>query len=322
MLTILLFVAGFLLLMYGANWLVDGASSIAKKYRLSNVVIGMTIVALGTSAPELVVNVVASFKNTADVAIGNILGSNISNIFLIFGISAIIIPIKVSDNTYWREVPFAFLGALVVGVVANDHLLNGENISMIFRSDGIILLLFFLIFLIYAFDNSQVSKEEPYLDISTKEYSLWISVIMMVSGIAALILGGHWTVEGAVKIATRLGISEAVISLTLVALGTSLPELATCVAAALKKNTGIIIGNVLGSNIFNVFFVLGTSALIKPLPFNTHLNFDVVAGITAILLLWLILTVSGKKTFNRNGGIVFLVFYITYITFLYSSAKY
>ena len=145
---------------------------------------------------------------------------------------------------------------------------------------------------------------------------------MIVSGIVALILGGHWTVEGAVKIAIRLGISEAVISLTLVALGTSLPELATCIAAALKKNTGIIIGNVLGSNIFNVFFVLGTSAVIKPLPFNPHLNFDVVVGIISIILLWVILMFSGKKTFNRNAGIVFIIFYITYITFLFSTAKY
>ena len=303
--------------MYGANWLVDGASSIAKKYRLSNVVIGMTIVALGTSAPELVVNVVASFKNTADVAIGNILGSNISNIFLILGISAIIIPIKVSDNTYWKDVPFAFLGALVVGVVANDYLLDDEKISMIFRSDGIILLLFFLIFLIYVFGNSNASGKVTKFESSAKEYSLWLSVLITVSGIIALILGGHWTVEGAVKIATHLGISEAVISLTLVALGTSLPELATCMAAAFKKNSDIIIGNVLGSNIFNVFFVLGTSAVIKPLPFNTQLNFDIIVGILAIILLWLILMISGMKTFNRNAGIAFLIFYFAYIIFLF-----
>ncbi len=317
MLTLFLFIIGFFLLMFGANWLVDGASSLAKKYRLSNVVIGMTIVALGTSAPELLVNVVASFKDTADVAVGNILGSNISNIFLILGISALIIPLKVNDNTYWREVPFALLGALVVGIVANDHLLDGLMTPMIFRSDGIILLLFFLIFLVYVFGNSNASEKAVTFDDSVKEYPIWLSIIMVVSGTVALILGGHWAVEGAVEIAARLGINEAVISLTLVALGTSLPELATCIVAALKKNTDIIIGNVLGSNIFNVFFVLGTSAVIKPLPFNTQLNFDIIVGVLAIILLWLILMISGIKTFSRNAGIAFLVLYIAYIAFLF-----
>ncbi|TVR44617.1 MAG: sodium:calcium antiporter [Bacteroidia bacterium] len=314
-LTYILFVAGFILLVYGANWLVDGAASIARRYHISNVVIGMTIVALGTSAPELVVNLVASFKGTADVALGNVLGSNVSNILLILGVSALLFPLAVNHNTLWKEVPFAILGAALVGILANDALLDGIGQSKIYRSDGIVLILFFVLFSVYAFGISRQKGIAP-VEKNIREFSMGRSLLLVIAGIVALVAGGRWIVQGAVEIASTLGMSEAVISLTIVALGTSLPELATCVAAALKKNVDIVIGNVLGSNIFNVFFVLGTSAVIKPLPFNEVLNFDIFVGLGAVMLLWAFLAISGKNTLQRWQGVLFILLYIAYIAFL------
>ncbi len=315
-LSYILFIAGFVFLIFGANWLVDGAASLARRYRISHVVIGMTIVALGTSSPELVVNLVASFKGTADVALGNVLGSNVSNIFLILGVSAVIFPLAVNKNTLWKEVPFALLAALTIGIVANDLFLDGTVRSMIYRSDGIILVLFFILFMVYAFGIAR--DGESGVASTIRAYPPGLSVVMVFAGLLALIAGGRWIVQGAVDIASSLGMSEALISLTIVALGTSLPELATCVAAAMKKNAGIVIGNVLGSNIFNVFFVLGTSAVVKPLPFNKILNFDILTGLVAVILLWIFLISSGKKILQRWHGLIFIALYAAYITALFA----
>lgn len=313
MLTYVLFVAGFVLLIYGANWLVDGAASIARKHNISNVVIGLTIVALGTSSPELVVNLVASFKGTADVAMGNILGSNISNILLILGISAIIYPLAVNNNTQWKEVPLALLAAVVIGVLANDTIFDGISTSMVYRSDGIVLIAFFILFMYYAFG---IAYQKDVVVYKVKELPFWLSVLMIAGGCIALVAGGRWIVNGATVLALNLGMSEAVISLTIVAVGTSLPELATCVVAAYKRNPGMVIGNIIGSNIFNIFFVLGISATIKPLPFNLVLNFDILVGIGAALLLFLFLRVSRKKILERWQGWVFFLLYLLYITVL------
>ncbi len=313
MLAYILFIAGFVFLVYGANWLVDGAASIAKKHNISHVVTGMTIVALGTSAPELVVNLVASFRGTADVAFGNILGSNISNIFLILGISALIFPLAVNKNTFLKEIPFALLGAVLIGILANDLLL-GDGTSIVRRSDGLVLMIFFGLFMVYAIG---IAKKKDLIEVpAIKEFPLGMALIMILAGMLALVAGGRWIVQGAVEIAGRFGMSEAVISLTIVALGTSLPELATCVVAALKRNADMVIGNILGSNIFNVFFVLGVSAVIKPLPFNKTLNFDILGGILAVVILWLFILSSRQKTLKRWHGGVLLAFYVAYITIL------
>ncbi len=314
--TYVLFVVGFILLVYGANWLVDGAASIARKYRISHVVIGLTIVALGTSAPELVVNLVASLKDSSDVALGNILGSNISNVFLILGVSALIFPLAVNKNTLWKEIPFAIFGALLFGVLANNIVFKAWSSPLIARVDGIVLVLFFVLFMIYTFLISRKEGVNPHLEFQVKAYPVSLSVFMIVGGMVALILGGRWIVDGAVQIAGSLGMSEAVISLTVVAIGTSLPELATCVAAAMKRNADIVIGNILGSNIFNIFFVMGTSALVKPLPFNQALNFDVMVGIFSVLLLWVFLIITRKNTLSRWQGVFFLVLYVVYVSVL------
>ncbi len=314
MLHILLFIAGFVFLIYGANWLVDGASSLARRFNISGIVIGLTVVSLGTSSPELVVNLVASIKGNADVAMGNILGSNISNIFLILGVSALVYPLAVNKNTRSKEIPFAILAAVILGVVANDMLIDGIPGSMIRRSDGIVLMAFFILFMYYIFSIARLreTREIPVI----KTFSLWKSVLLVVTGTGGLVLGGKWIVDGAVAIALLAGMREATVSLTIVAIGTSLPELATCVVAAIKRNTDIVIGNVIGSNIFNVFFVLGISAVVKPIPFDKALNYDMGAGILAPVILLIFLHLSRNNIMFRWQGAVFVLLYVIYIAIL------
>lgn len=319
MITLLLFIAGFVLLVYGAQFLVDGAASMAQKHGISNIVIGLTIVALGTSSPELVVNLIASFKGADDVAMGNILGSNITNIFLILGISALIYPLAVDVNHKWKNIPFALeipiaiVAAMVIGILANDNLIRSTHISQIDRINGIILIAFFLLFMLYTFKFSNGGQGD---EVKVKSFPLWQSLLMIFFGIGGLALGGKWIVDGAVDIAAYLGMSEALISLTIVALGTSLPELATCVVAAYRKNPGIVIGNIVGSNIFNIFFVVGISAVIQPLKFNPVMNFDVIVGILSTLLLFAFLFMPRKNILERwQGGVLFLL-YLVYIAVL------
>jgi len=316
MITYLLFIAGFVLLIYGAKFLVDGAASIAQKHGISNIVIGLTIVALGTSSPELVVNLIASFQGADDVAMGNILGSNNSNILLILGVSALIFPIAVSVNHNWRRIPFALeipiaiFAAAIIGILANDHLFRRMEESQIDRINGLILIIFFLIFMVYAFKYGNEDAED---DVRMKSYPIWKASLMIPIGIGGLALGGKWIVDGAVQIAALLGMSEALISLTIVAVGTSLPELATCVVAAYKKNAGIVIGNVVGSNIFNIFFVVGVSAVIQPLKFNLSMNFDVLVGFFSTVLLFSFLFFPRKNILERWQGGVLLLLYIAYL---------
>ena len=319
MITYILFIAGFFLLVYGAQFLVDGAASIAKKRGISNIVIGLTIVALGTSSPELVVNIIASFSGADDVAMGNILGSNISNILLILGISALIYPLAVNVNHKWRRVPFALeipiaiAAATVIGIMANDDLFRATTVAQIDRVNGLILITFFVVFMYYAFRFGNNGLEE---EGSVKSFPLWKSLVMIPLGIGGLALGGKWIVDGAVKIASLLGMSEALISLTIVAVGTSLPELATCVVAAYRRNAGIVIGNVVGSNIFNIFFVVGLSAVIQPLKFNKDMNFDVMVGLFSTLLLFFFMFTPRKNTLERwQGGMLFTL-YLIYIAVL------
>lgn len=315
MLTYILFVAGFAVLIYGAGWLVGGASSLAKKYNIPDLIIGLTIVAFGTSAPELAVNIFASARDSSEIAIGNILGSNIFNILLILGIASIIYPLKVQQSTINKEIPFSLLAAIVLGIAANDMILDGRASSMLGRSDGLIFLCFFLLFMYYTFTVAKKGQLAA-LEEGFKPMPLWKSVALIVAGLTGLVLGGHWIVTGAVEIATSLGVSESVIGLTVVALGTSLPELATSAVAAFKKNTDIAIGNVVGSNIFNIFLVLGVSATVLELPFQTASNIDIGMVILASLLLFFFVLLSKTKTIDRKKGIAFLVILAVYLFYL------
>jgi cation:H+ antiporter len=313
MLTYILFILGFIFLIKGAGYLVDGSSSIAKRFGISNLVIGLTIVSFGTSAPELLVNIVASFKGASDIGIGNILGSNIANIFLILGVAALIYPLKIKKATTWRGIPLNFLAAIVLFLMANDVLIDKAPESILTRIDGLILMLFFVIFIYYAVGLARTEKNNGQ---NYKKRSMSTALLMITVGVVGLALGGQWVVDGAMVIARNFGLSEALIGLTIVAVGTSLPELATSAVAAYKHNTDIAIGNIVGSNIFNIFWVLGLSATIRPLPFSQMINTDILVFVFATILLFLFSFTGGKRRIERWEGGLFVVAYIVYIVFL------
>ncbi len=313
--TYILFVIGFFVLIKGADLLVDGSSSIAKKLKISNIVIGLTIVAFGTSAPEFIVNIFASANGNTEIAIGNILGSNIANILLILGISAIIYPLVTKNNTVWKEIPLNLLAAILLGILVNDVRIEGGTFSGLSRIDGFVLLAFFIIFLYYTFGISKVTGEisdEP----NIKQLSNLKSLLYIVGGLLGLVMGGKWIVDGAVKIAELFNVNQSLIGLTIVAIGTSLPELATSAIAAYKKQTDIAIGNVVGSNIFNIFWILGFSALIRPLPFSKTSDFDIIMTILASAILFIIMFIGKKHTIEKWQGIIMILLYIAYIVFL------
>ena len=297
----------------GADLLVDGSSSLAKRFGISDLVIGLTIVAFGTSAPELLVNIIASIQGASDIGIGNILGSNIANIFLILGVAAIIYPLKIKRSTTWKEIPLNILAAVALFLLANDLLIDKMPESIITRIDGFILILFFIIFMYYTI---HLAKSEKNHNEKFQSKSVLVSIIMISVGVVGLALGGKWVVDGAVDIAKMFGLSEALIGLTIVAVGTSLPELATSAVAAYKRNTDIAIGNVVGSNIFNIFWVLGLSAIIKPLPFVPEINTDILVFLFATILLFVFSFTGTKKHVDRVEGVIFLVCYIAYLVFL------
>ena len=314
MLTYCLFVIGFFILIKGAGLLVDGASAIADKFKISPLVIGLTIVAFGTSAPELAVNIFASAAGSSEIAIGNIIGSNIANILLILGVSALIYPLTSKKNTVWKEIPLGLLAAVVVGLMANDFLIDGVNWSGLSRIDGLVLLSFFIIFIYYSFGIAK--QQESSDDCEIKNLNLVKSIFYIVIGLIGLVVGGNWIVSGAIKLAVGFGISESLIGLTVVAIGTSLPELATSAIAAYKKQADIAIGNVVGSNIFNIFWILGISSVIRPLPFNPANNIDFLIMIIATVILFIIMFIGKKRIIERWQGIAMISIYVAYTLFL------
>ncbi len=318
---ILLILLGLAVLVAGAEGLVRGAASLAAKFRISPLIIGLTVVAFGTSAPELTVNMVAALNGSADIAIGNVVGSNIANILLILGISALIVPLTVKSNTVWKEIPLALLGMVLLFVMGNDQLLDGVHYSALTRTDGIALLSLFFIFMYYIFGMakadrtlaSEVKREEQE---SIKEYSLPVSGALVLIGLAGLVIGGRLLVDSAVAIAAAAGLSEALIGLTIVAIGTSLPELATSVVAAVRGHADIAIGNIVGSNIFNVFWILGLTATMLQMPFNPATNVDIMVGIGATALLFVFMFLGHKHKLTRYEGGAFLALYVGYIVYL------
>lgn len=314
----LLLIGGLALILLGANGLTDGAASVAKRFRISDLVIGLTIVAFGTSAPELVISVLSSIQGSAEMAIGNVVGSNIFNVLMIIGCTALVLPMQVGQGTMSKEIPLVILSSLVLAAFANDRLIDGEAQNVISRIDGLVLLGFFLIFMRYTFAIARSGGDETAEGQQVKLLPVWKSLLYIVGGLAGLIFGGQFFVEGASGIARLLGVSESVIGLTLVAGGTSLPELATSVTAALKKNSGIAIGNVIGSNLFNVFFVLGCSATVSPLPLGGIGNVDMAVLIGASLLFWLVGWFFKKRTITRLEGGLLVVCYVAYTAFLIS----
>jgi cation:H+ antiporter len=316
--SILFLLGGLILIIFSANWLVDGASGIARRYGIPDLVIGLTIVAFGTSAPELTVTVLSALGGSTDIAIGNVLGSNIANILLILGISAIIHPLNIQQNTTWKEIPLSLLAAIVLGFMANDQLIDQHPAgSVVSRTDGLVLLAFFAIFLAYTAEIARTQAEAEAPD-AASPLPLGKGLLRVAAGLAGLYFGGRYFVEGAVDLATLLGLSQQIIGLTIVAVGTSLPELATSVVAAYKRKADIAVGNIVGSNIFNVFFILGTTAVIAPLPFSPAANVDVLVAILASFLLFITTMTFGKRKVDRIEGVVFVGLYVLYIAYLIS----
>lgn len=314
MLNILLLIVGFVALIFGASKLVDAASGLAAKFGIPNIVIGLTIVAFGTSAPEMVVNIIAAINENTQMVLGNVLGSNIFNILGILGISAIIYPLAVKTNTTWYEIPLNLLAALVVLVICADVFLIDGTQNNISRGDAILLLLFFTVFLVYTIAVSKSDKSVEKTEV--KQYKTITAVIFIIIGLAGLIVGGQLIVSSATSIAKHIGLSERIIGLTIVSVGTSLPELATSIVAVKKKNVDIAIGNVVGSNIFNVFFVLGVSAFITPVHIAQNAFIDIFLNIAAGLLLFLFVFTGKCRQIDRWEGVVFLIIYLAYLVWL------
>lgn len=320
MLNFLLIIGGFALLIYGANILVDGSASLAKRFKVSPLVIGLTVVAFGTSAPELVVNLIAVLNGNTALAIGNILGSNIANVLLIGGTAAIIYPLTVHRRTVWLEIPLSLLGAFLIMVMGNDLWFDGIMINpgepgMITRSDGLVLLAFFIIFMVYIFHSAKdsLADDSEIPDLSTARITFYI-----IGGLIGLVLGGKWVVDGAVTISRDIGIDEKLVGLSVVAVGTSLPELVTSVVAAFKKRTDLAVGNIVGSNIFNIFFVLGLSSVVQFLPFSSTTIYDSGVNVLSSLMLFLFLFWDKQKRISRFEGAMLLLAYFGYMSYILS----
>lgn len=317
-LSLLLLILGLAILVAGAEGLVRGASSLATRLKIPALVIGLTIVSFGTSAPELTVNLSAAFNGSPDLAIGNVVGSNIANIFLILGICAFIRPLTVKSSTVWKEIPLALLGVVLLFVMGNDALIDGVSFNAITRSDGIVLLSLMAIFMYYIVSMARSDQKEVKNEgeEEIKEYGVFLSIGLIVAGLAGLVLGGNVLVTEAVKVAQTAGLSEALIGLTIVGIGTSLPELATSVVATRKKQDDIAVGNIVGSNIFNVFFILGITAVITQLPFNTAASSDVLVSTGATVLLFICMFIFRKHKLTRFEGGIFLALYAIYLVYL------
>ena len=315
-LNILLLIIGLALVVGGANFLTDGAASIAKRFRLSDLVIGLTVLAFGTSAPELTVSLMAALKGSADIAIGNVIGSNIFNILAIVGITALIMPLTMSNSTIRIEIPLTILSSAVLFFMANDRLFDMAGENVITRTEGFVLLAFFLIFLFYTFNMSK-GEESPG---QVRQFALPLSIIMVIGGLVALVFGGDLFVDNAAMLAGRMGVSESVVSITIVAGGTSLPELVTTLVAAIKKRPGMAICNIVGSNLFNILLILGVSSSISPIRIQGITVVDYGIFILSAILLYVFGLFFGDKTIKRFEGSILLSLFICYTVYLLMTA--
>lgn len=305
LLQFLLLVLGFVMLVKGADWFVDGAAGIAGKFGIPQLVIGLTIVAMGTSAPEAAVSITAALKKNADITIGNVVGSNILNILVILGVTSVIVAIAVADSTVKYEIPYM----LFISVLLLVFGYTGNEISFV---EGVLLWVAFIVYLVYLFVMAKNNKEETPED--EKKKPVWLLIILVIIGVVLIVKGSDVAVAAATKIAKAAHLSERFIGLTIVALGTSLPELVTSVTAARKGKADIAIGNIVGSNLFNILFVVGTTALITPVPFATGFVVDMLISIAAGFLLWI--CVFKKHKLDRTGGVLMLLGYVGYFAYL------
>ncbi len=315
-LQIVLLIVGFAMLVKGADWFVEGASEAASKLGIPQLVIGLTIVAMGTSAPEAAISISAAVKHSADIAVGNVVGSNILNILLILGITAVITPLAVKHSTVKYEIPFVIAISILLPIIG---LFDGS----VGRIDGIILWACFILYMIYLLKMAKAEpeavreKKEMETELPRARFSNLKIVVLIAIGLVLIILGSNFTVDAATELARIMGVNERIIGLTIVAFGTSLPELVTCIVAGLKKKADIAIGNIVGSNIFNILFVLGTSALITNIPYQRGFLVDSIVAVASVLLLWVL--VLKKGVLGRIGGVIMLIGYAAFFVYLVMS---
>jgi len=306
---LLLLIIGFILLIKGADFLIDGAVSLAKKFHISEIAIGLTVVAFGTSAPELIVNVVSALQNHPEICYGNIIGSNMFNTLVVLGVAGLFKPIFLQKSTVRKEIPFVFFGTILIILLSNNFWLGGHLLS---RFDGVVLIGCLVIFILYVLRIPRQQITAEYLDMA-----VFKTVLFLFIGMAGLFLGGELVVKNAVKIAEHYHVSKELISLTIVAFGTSLPELVTSLIALKKKSADIAVGNVIGSNLFNIFMVLGVTSLIKPVIFNLALNIDLAILALITLILFLLVFVGKVSKLNKAEAIILLLCYTGYMYFLF-----
>jgi len=310
--TYLLLLIGFALLIKGADYFVEGSSKIAGLMNVPPILVGLTIVAFGTSSPEATVSIIAAIEGNADLAVGNVVGSNIFNITFVVGITAMINPLKVENATIRKEIPFTFLASIALFVLMGDLALQNATVNTISRTEGILLLLFFSVFLYYIIEVARNNRNSVVAETTEKKWGK--NIALTLGGLAAIIFGGDLVVDNSIKIAYSFGMSETLVGLTIVAVGTSLPELVTSVTAAIKKQSEIALGNIVGSNIFNIFFVLGASSVISPLPVDGKIFIDVMV----MLILTIVLFVFSRTEFKiaKSEGGILTVAYIAYMVFI------
>ncbi len=312
-LQIILLLTGLALIVFGADSLVEGASSVARRFGLSEFVIGLTIVGMGTSAPEMVVSFIGALQGNADIAIGNVVGSNIMNTLLILGVTALILPMAVTPSNRKRDIPVNILITVLLIVLGLEMTLFGFGTDGLSRWDGGILLAVFLVYLVLCFVNGEPQEEET----PAKQRSIWLSLLMIAGGLAGLIIGGNLFVDNATLIAKGLGVSDKFIAITILAGGTSMPELATCVVAAAKKKGQLALGNIIGSNVFNILLILGGSALIHPLSFDGMNYVDLGVLLASALALLTAMFIGKKNKIDRLDGSLFLAVWIAYMVYLF-----
>jgi cation:H+ antiporter len=312
--TYFLFFAGFIVLILGANWLVEGGSALGRKLRLPSIVIGLTIVAIGTSLPELVINVIASMNGITDLAISNVLGSNILNILIILGITAVIYPLAIPPATSKYDIPFSFAVTLIFGILASDMSIFGGDQNVLGFWDGFLFILLFLAFIVYSLRLGKHLKPEPY----PRKFRWVKAIVFIILGLAGLYWGGRWIVDGTVVIAALFEISEGTVGLTIVAFATSLPELVTSIVASVKRKNEIAVGNAIGSCIFNITLVLGVSAMIRPLPFAAASMLDLGMVLAANTFLFVFVFTGQGRKISRVEGALLMILYIFYLIFTFN----
>ncbi|MDE6114856.1 MAG: calcium/sodium antiporter [Muribaculum sp.] len=322
---IIFLILGIILIIAGGNYLTDGASAVARHFKVSNLVIGLTVVAFGSSTPDFVVCLTSTLSGKSQLALGDVVGANIFDILLVVGIVALVNPIHISKDMLWKDLPMLALASMALFFCGDDRLFDGTA-DYISRSDGLMLLAFFAIFMAYTFEMAR--EPQPLVPANAtgntsnkdagggKGMKMWLAAVCIAGGLAALVVGGNWIVDGASGIALKAGLSEGMVGLTIVAIGSSVPDLATSVVAAVKKQPGIALGNVVGACIFNVFFIIGLCATIRPLDTGTISLVDFSTLVGGSLLLWLFGQIIGKRVITRGEGVVLALGYVAYITYL------